>query len=222
MVGRRSAAAQSRILRWVVLVSSQLTLEELDEMAQTALINDPARWDEFGKLDTELIQLSRVITQRWPVYSVLIPQQMIENGVRPSFTGSRSLDTLPATRAEWRKIFRQDADELLKATGGQVTEEEIFIPVRDGHELRALVYRPKMAPVSGSALVILLHGGGFRIGNAEMEAAGCISAAQAYGCVSVSLEYRLAPEFKFPVPYEDCWDALKWVSECLEDSPSTR
>lgn len=113
-------------------------------------------------------------------------------------------------------MYRSDADILLAATGGLVREEEIFIPTRDGVQVRALVYRGQgeksdKTTDTGCPLVVLIHGGGFYVGNAEMEAAGCISAVKEYGCIAVSLEYRLAPEVKFPTPFEDCWDALQWV-----------
>lgn len=109
-------------------------------------------------------------------------------------------------------MFREKADNLLEETNGEVTEKEIFIPVRDGSTVRALVYRSKCGATKNMPLFVIVHGGGFRIGNAELESKACIGATQRYGCVSVSLEHRLSPEFKFPVAYEDCWDALLWVS----------
>jgi acetyl esterase len=47
-----------------------------------------------------------------------------------------------------------------------------------------------------------------------MEARNCINAVQLYGMVALSVEYRLAPEAKFPTAVEDAWDAVRWVS-CL-------
>jgi acetyl esterase/lipase len=67
------------------------------------------------------------------------------------------------------------------------------------------------------------------VGNAELESSACIGVTNALECISINLEHRLSPEFKFRVAYEDCWDALLWVSistscqrlfflTCLSDS----
>lgn len=132
--------------------------------------------------------------------------------VKPRFWQDYKLSSLPATRDRYHAVFNADAQEALKKAEDDVSEEEIFIPVRDGAQVRALLYRPKKAPKGDLPLVVLIHGGGFIIGNAEMETPTCIHATKTYDCISVSLEYRLSPEVKFPVAYEDCWDALKWVS----------
>ncbi|KAL4738270.1 alpha/beta-hydrolase [Aspergillus similis] len=92
----------------------------------------------------------------------------------------------------------------------QINSEEISIPLRDGSSSRALVYRRKCDAVETRPLLALVHGGGFRVGNAELESSACIGATRELGCISVSLEHRLVPEFKFPVAYEDIWDALLW------------
>lgn len=148
------------------------------------------------------------------MHCVLNREQMVEDGVKSRFHYEGPPLSLPETRARWNKMFRKDADLLLEATNGEVSEEEISIPVRDGSTVRALVYRRTCTPAQKGPLVIILHGGGFRIGNAEMEASACTGATQTYGAISVSLEYRLSPENKFPVAYEDAWDALLWVRDC--------
>jgi acetyl esterase/lipase len=57
----------------------------------------------------------------------------------------------------------------------------------------------------------MFHGGGFCLGNLENETEFCRRWAD-LGGVAVNVDYRLAPEFSFPTPVYDAYDALKWVS----------
>jgi acetyl esterase/lipase len=119
---------------------------------------------------------------------------------------------LSVIRQVWAKTCADDVALLMKAAQDQVAYDEIQIPLSGGATSRALVFRPKEAPFDGSPLIVTVHGGGFIFGVADMEAATCINATRALGCVSISIEHRLSPEAKFPVAFEDCWDALQWVS----------
>lgn len=143
---------------------------------------------------------------------------MIENGTKGRFTGDAEDLTLAQTRAKFDSLFQQDADVLRSKMQDEVSEQEIHIPVRDGFKVRALVYRRKTdQSKTDRPLVVLIHGGGFILGNAEMEMPTCVEAVRRYDCVAVSLEYRLSPEVKFPVAYNDCWDALTWVSQVFQE-----
>ncbi|KAK0386761.1 hypothetical protein NLU13_6597 [Sarocladium strictum] len=156
-------------------------------------IDNPESWLEYAEPDAEL-------------------QQLLDDGVKPRFSGPNGIAGIPQHREEFDAIFLQDAAAAREAAGDSVREEEIFIPTRDGSEIRALVYYPSQAQDDGRPLVIMIHGGGFIVGTAEMETPPCIAVARSYDCVCVSLEYRLSPEVKFPVAYEDCWDAIVWLS----------
>jgi acetyl esterase/lipase len=57
-----------------------------------------------------------------------------------------------------------------------------------------------------------MHGGGFVMGSAAQDDAVCRHFATTLGIVVASVEYRLAPEHRFPVPVEDCHDALGWLA----------
>jgi acetyl esterase len=59
---------------------------------------------------------------------------------------------------------------------------------------------------------IYYHGGGFFLGTLEHSDGLCRSLARQVGCVVVSVDYRLAPEHRFPTAAEDAYGALCWVA----------
>jgi len=87
-------------------------------------------------------------------------------------------------------------DRLIPGPAGQ-------IPVR--------VYTPQG---SGSFPVLVwFHGGGFALGSIDIVDEFCRALTNAAGCITVSVDYRLAPEHKFPAAVDDCYTATKWVAE---------
>jgi acetyl esterase len=84
--------------------------------------------------------------------------------------------------------------------------EEITLPGAGGATLPARLYAP-----SRDALPVLLylHGGGFTIGNLETHDSLCRQVALRSGAAVVALEYRLAPEHRFPTAVDDAWAALR-------------
>ncbi|MBP6599479.1 MAG: alpha/beta hydrolase, partial [Giesbergeria sp.] len=101
--------------------------------------------------------------------------------------------------------------ELPKAALARV--EDFEIPARDGHPLAARLYSPR-AKDDGAALPLLLylHGGGFTIGSIDTHDVLCRELARLAGCIVVSLDYRLAPEHRFPTALNDAWDALQLLA----------
>ena len=79
--------------------------------------------------------------------------------------------------------------------------------------LRVRVYRPDPRP--GRPVHVFLHGGGFWLGSVDERVvdATCRERCLGAGCVVVSVGYRLAPEHPFPIPLEDCYQALVWAHE---------
>jgi triacylglycerol lipase len=77
-------------------------------------------------------------------------------------------------------------------------------------DVALIVYRPNDA---GAALpcVFHIHGGGYIAGTARSGEPIYRPLAGQLDCVVVSVEYRLAPETRFPGAIEDCYAALKWV-----------
>jgi acetyl esterase/lipase len=77
-------------------------------------------------------------------------------------------------------------------------------------EMPARIYTP---PGRGPfPVLVYFHGGGWVIGNLEAYDPTCRALTNAAGCIVVAMEYRLAPEHKFPAAPEDCYAALQWVA----------
>jgi acetyl esterase len=62
-------------------------------------------------------------------------------------------------------------------------------------------------------IVVWFHGGGWVLGDLDMADATARHLTVGAGCVVVSVDYRLAPETKFPGPAEDCYAATQWVAQ---------
>jgi acetyl esterase len=74
------------------------------------------------------------------------------------------------------------------------------------------IYTPSAGSAPRPALVYI-HGGGWVIGDPDMTDSICRVVANRAECVVVSVDYRLSPEHKFPVPLDDCYAAFTWVAD---------
>lgn len=90
--------------------------------------------------------------------------------------------------------------------------QDLRVPARDGHAMAARLYAPEPAAAGALPALLYLHGGGFTIGGIETHDVLCRELARQAGCMVVSLDYRLAPEHRFPTASNDAWDALQWLA----------
>lgn len=109
----------------------------------------------------------------------------------------------------------------LAATPMPPVEKEPVHAVRDlavpgpGGTINVRLYHPSAA--QDLPLVVFFHGGGFVICDLETHDPLCRSLARASGCAVASVEYRLAPETRFPGPLEDCYAATRWLADHARD-----
>ncbi len=82
------------------------------------------------------------------------------------------------------------------------------VPVAGG-EITVRVYKP--AGMGPHPVLVFYHGGGWVIGDLYTHDGICRSIVNADGCAVAAVDYRLAPEFKYPVPVEDSYAGLLWV-----------
>jgi acetyl esterase/lipase len=86
--------------------------------------------------------------------------------------------------------------------------EDRLIP-GPGGPLAVRIYTPDLpGPLP---VLVFFHGGGWVLGDLDNCDAQCRELTNAVGCVTISVDYRLAPEAKFPKPAEDCYEATAWV-----------
>jgi len=76
---------------------------------------------------------------------------------------------------------------------------------------RAFVYTPSETRAAMPAL-IYFHGGGFVVGDLDAYDAGCRAIAEEAGIMVISVDYRLAPEHRFPAAVDDGLAAFRWVA----------
>src|ERR1700759_4502686 len=61
-------------------------------------------------------------------------------------------------------------------------------------------------------LMVFFHGSGFVVCSLDTHDAMCRNLCAGTGCVVVSVDYRLAPEYKFPAAPDDCLAATRWAA----------
>lgn len=89
--------------------------------------------------------------------------------------------------------------------------ESLHIPARDGQMLPARLYA-SAGPEEGPLPVLLyFHGGGFTVGSVATHEPLCRHLAHLTQAAVLSVDYRLAPEWKFPTAVNDAWDSLAWL-----------
>jgi acetyl esterase len=92
----------------------------------------------------------------------------------------------------------------------EVQFEERFVPTPVG-DSRLLVYRPLRPSQEPLPVYINFHGGGFILGSAEMDDVWCRVISDRADCIVVNVDYRLAPEHKFPTALEEGYGVIKWM-----------
>jgi acetyl esterase len=113
------------------------------------------------------------------------------------------------TPAQARRTYEAVAESLDLPRAPLARVQALQVPVRDGTRLPARLYAP-----DGTRLPVLLylHGGGFTIGSLETHDSLCRQMARQAGCAVLALDYRLAPEHRFPRAVDDAWDGLQWLA----------
>jgi acetyl esterase len=126
-------------------------------------------------------------------------EQIAANGIKPVYelTPAEARGRMAAMRGEVAPGPDMESvrDTRVKVSGG-------FVPVR----VLTPVARPR-------GVIVYYHGGGWVVGSlADYDKVGRVL-AQRTGCAVLLVDYRLAPEYRFPTAVDDSWAALRWADE---------
>ena len=124
--------------------------------------------------------------------------QLAALGLQPNYTVS------PAEA-------RRNSKSRPTAPGPEVAKVEDRSIPGVGPDIPVRIYTP-----SGDgpfAAVGWFHGGGWVVGDLDTADGTARHLAVGAGCVVVSVDYRLAPEAKFPAASDDCYAATEWITQ---------
>ncbi len=126
-------------------------------------------------------------------------------------------DLMGANRAErvlepgpMREGLGALAPLLVAGAPAVAAESEIRIPGPAG-PLRARVFAPRDRAGAAPPVIVYFHGGGYVVMSPETHEKLTKQLCVGADAIVVSVEYRLAPENRYPAPLEDCLAAFRWV-----------
>src|ERR1700710_1069956 len=128
--------------------------------------------------------------------------------------GRPALDSLPPVQA--REAYQAGRKVLQPEPAHVASTEDLTIPGAAG-PIPARMYRGIGTGAADKLpCVVFYHGGGWVIGDIEWHDVVCRRLANDANCAVLSVDYRLAPEHKFPVAYDDCVAAMHYAVEQSE------
>jgi acetyl esterase len=107
--------------------------------------------------------------------------------------------------------FRQMMVDGLVAAGESERVAVIENRIADGPNGPIPIRIYRQAPTGRSPALVYFHGGGWVGGNLETHDGLCRAIVNAANCSVIAVDYRLAPEHKYPAATEDAFAAAGWV-----------
>lgn len=136
-----------------------------------------------------------------------------ESGIPDLYEGCLAQHGGPVSRERARNVRAVFYPKPALATGH--VESHVIDANPYGSDVRVPLRITWPHATSGAAAprntLVYFHGGGFVVGDLDSHAAHAARLANEAGCVVVQVEYRLAPEHRFPAAYLDCLAATRWA-----------
>ncbi|MDN8247094.1 alpha/beta hydrolase [Acinetobacter baumannii] len=112
--------------------------------------------------------------------------------------------------SELRSVYEVNCSMAAMKGLEHIKTQDIFDELL-GEPINLRIYDTQIQVDELRPTVIFIHGGGWVIGNLNTHDSICRKIAEIAQIRVISIDYRLAPEHKFPVPYQDCERALQYI-----------
>lgn len=143
---------------------------------------------------------------------LVVLKKLGELGVKP--IESRSVEearTQPSPADAVKAVLKDEGkDPMAMMAAMKVSKKDMTYPVTGGTE-PIRIYTPEGAGSGPLPVIVYYHGGGWVIADIDIYEASAMALAKKANAIVASVEYRRAPENKFPAAYEDSFAAYKWV-----------
>lgn len=113
--------------------------------------------------------------------------------------------------AQQARIDFEASSAFLDVPLDHIACENFTIAARDGYLLSARLYRDGQTVDDLQPVMLYFHGGGYVVGSLDSHDALCRRLAAQGGFALLTVDYRLAPEWRFPTPVQDACDAGNWL-----------
>lgn len=132
-------------------------------------------------------------------------QEVLENLAKAELT---PIELLRPHEAREQMLAMVRARGIVPEEVGEIANRVIPGP---GGGIPIRLYRPKSAPAGSLPILVYFHGGGHVIGDLESHDSVARALCNGGGCAVISVNYRKAPEHKFPAAVEDAFTATTWA-----------
>lgn len=140
--------------------------------------------------------------------SAALLEQMEAEGIKP--IAEMTVEEARGLTAMLADLYGE-GPEMAKVRNGRVRVSGGFVP-----------YRLLIPSENPKGVIVYYHGGGWVIGALDdFETFGRIL-AQRTGCAVMLVDYRMAPEYRFPTAVDDAWAALRWADQHLDEIAGAR
>ncbi len=168
--------------------------------AQTARPATSAKPDDSGTMQRSSKDMQRVLEKLMQLGAKPIGTQSVEETRR----GPTPADAVKA-------VLRDEGKDPAALTAAMaVKKQDMTYPTAGGTQA-VRIYTPAAQGQQALPVIVYYHGGGWVIADLDTYEASAMSLAKKTGAIVASVEYRHAPEHRFPAAHDDTFAAYKWV-----------
>ena len=185
-------------------------------LAGVALVASPAAWAQAPQPQSVSAMVAESpdsgTMKRADRDMLRVLEAMQELGAKPIESSTVEEARTQATPGDAVKAIlkSEGKDPVAMMAAMKVSKKDMTYPTAGGTQ-PVRIYTPEGAGSGAMPVIVYYHGGGWVIANLDTYESSAMALAKKANAIVVSVEYRHAPEHKFPAAHEDAFAAYKWV-----------